>query len=55
MKKILLVMLIVLWPFSVKAIGASSYIVMDQDSKRVLEGSNINKESLIASISKIMT
>ena len=48
-------MLIFLWPFSVGAVGASSYIVMDQDSKRVLEGSNINKESLIASISKIMT
>lgn len=55
MKKIVLIMLIFLWPFSVGAVGASSYIVMDQDSKRVLEGSNINKESLIASISKIMT
>lgn len=55
MKKFVLTMLIFLWPFSVGAVGASSYIVMDQDSKRVLEGSNINKESLIASISKIMT
>lgn len=55
MKKVVLIMLIFLWPFSVGAVGASSYIVMDQDSKRVLEGSNINKESLIASISKIMT
>lgn len=55
MKKFVLIMLIFLWPFSVGAVGASSYIVMDQDSKRVLEGSNINKESLIASISKIMT
>lgn len=55
MKKVVLLALIFLWPFSVGAVGASSYIVMDQDSKRVLEGSNINKESLIASISKIMT
>lgn len=55
MKKVVLLVLIFLWPFSVGAVGASSYIVMDQDSKRVLEGSNINKESLIASISKIMT
>ena len=55
MKKVVLLVLIFLWSFSVGAVGASSYIVMDQDSKRVLEGSNINKESLIASISKIMT
>ena len=54
MKKILLVMLIVLWPFSVKAIGASSYIVMDQDSKRVLEGSNINKESFVYYVHSFM-
>lgn len=53
-KKILF-FLFILFPFSVRAISASSYIVMDQDSGRVLEGSNIDKESLIASISKIMT
>ena len=28
---------------------------MDSDNNRVLEGSNINKQSLIASITKIMT
>ena len=28
---------------------------MDSDNNRVLEGNNINKQSLIASITKIMT
>lgn len=42
-------------PFKVNALSASSYIVMDTDNNRVLEGSNINKISLIASITKIMT
>lgn len=54
MKKILF-MLLLLIPFSVYGISASSYIVMDMDSGRVLEGKNIDKESLIASITKIMT
>lgn len=54
MKKLWL-FLFVFIPFSVKAIGASSYIVMDQDSGRVLEGKNTEKVSLIASITKIMT
>ena len=48
-------MLIILFPVKVYSISASSYIVMDQDSGRVLEGSNINNKRLIASISKIMT
>lgn len=42
-------------PINVHAISASSYIVMDTDNNRVYEGSNIHKESLIASITKIMT
>ena len=42
-------------PIKVNAISASAYIVMDSDNNRVLEGANINKESLIASITKIMT
>lgn len=54
MKKILL-LLFVFIPFSVKAIGASSYIVMDQDSGRVLEVKNKEKISLIASTTKILT
>lgn len=54
MKKVI-VLFILLIPIRVFAILASSYIVMDSDNNRVLEGSNINKESLIASITKIMT
>lgn len=54
MKKLLLFIFLIV-PFSVKAISASSYIVMDMDSGRVLEGNNIDKERLIASITKIMT
>ena len=54
MKKIIL-LIIILIPFNVFGISASSYIVMDSDNNRVLEGSNINKQSLIASITKIMT
>lgn len=48
-------MLLIIIPLKVNAISASSYIVMDTDNNRVLEGSNINKRSLIASITKIMT
>ncbi len=54
MKKLLLFILILL-PINVYGISASSYIVMDQDSGRVLEGDNIENERLIASITKIMT
>ena len=54
MKKII-VLIIILIPFNVFGISATSYIVMDSDNNRVLEGSNINKQSLIASITKIMT
>lgn len=54
MKK-LLYLIILMFPFCVQAISANSYIVMDMDSGRVLEGSNIEKESLIASTTKILT
>mgnify|MGYP003182934880 FL=1 len=54
MKK-LLILVFVLIPWRVYAIGASSYIVMDASSNRVLEGSNIGEERLIASTTKIMT
>ena len=53
MKKIILLLLLI--PFNVRALSASSYIVMDMDSSRVLEGSNIDKVSLIASTTKILT
>lgn len=51
----LLYLFLMLCPFYVMAISASSYIVMDMDSGRILEGSNIEKESLIASTTKILT
>ncbi len=54
MKKIVL-FLILFIPFKINALSASSYIVMDANSKRVLEGSNINSKKLIASTTKIMT
>jgi len=53
--KKLLILVFVLIPWRVYAIGASSYIVMDASSNRVLEGSNIKDERLIASTTKIMT
>ena len=55
MKKILILILILFIPIRVNALNASDYIVMDSDNNRVLEGNNINRESLIASITKIMT
>lgn len=48
-------MLFLLCPFKVSAISADAYIVMDMETKRVLGGRNIEKEKLIASITKIMT
>ena len=42
-------------PIKIKAISANAYIVMDMDSGRVLEGKSIDKESLIASTTKILT
>ena len=54
MKKILLLILLLL-PIKVQAISASSSIVMDLDSGRILHANNIDDERLIASITKIMT
>ncbi len=51
---ILMLMLIII-PFKVSAISASSAIVMDLDNGRVLYGYNENNSRLIASISKILT
>lgn len=55
MKRIVIILILIIFPLRVGAISASSYIVMDTDNNRVLEGNNINKESLIASITKILT
>ncbi len=54
MKK-LIFLIFLCCPFFVYGISASSYIVMDMDSGRVLEGSNTDKVSLIASTTKILT
>lgn len=56
MKKILLLLILfLLMPFKVHGISASSAIVMDLNSGRVLYKNNINDEKLIASTTKIMT
>ena len=54
-KKIITLLLLILIPISVHAISAESYVVIDANSNRVLYGNNYNHESLIASITKIMT
>lgn len=54
MKRIL-VLFIVLMPINVFAISASSAIVMDQNSNRILYSNNISERKLIASTTKIMT
>lgn len=54
MKKIFLILLIFI-PIKIYALSASSYVVMDYDSARVIEGSNIDNKKLIASTTKIMT
>ena len=54
MKKVL-IFLILLFPIKVYSLSASSYVVMDFDSGRVLDGKNINDKKLIASTTKIMT
>lgn len=55
MKKIIIVVLLLIFPMSVSALSAECAIVMDQDSKRVLYSKNLEKEKLIASTTKIMT
>ena len=55
MKKFLLLLLLI--PFTINAYGtsATSAILMDTDSGRIIYGSNINNVRSVASISKIMT
>ncbi len=57
MKKILLIMIIFLFPVSIKAIStsATSAILMDMDSGRILYAKDIHNARSVASISKIMT
>ena len=56
MKKILFIILVII-PIKVCAIdtSASSAIMMDTDTKRILYSKNINEQRSVASISKIMT
>lgn len=56
MKKVIVILLILI-PFKVRAFGSSakSAILMDMDSKRILYGKDINYTQSVASISKIMT
>jgi len=51
------IFIIILFYFSFinNVYSSSSYIVMDASSNRIIEGSNIHKEKLIASTTKIMT
>jgi len=53
--KFILLLVLILLPLKVDAISASSYIIMDMDNNRILQGSNIHGEHLTASIAKIMT
>lgn len=59
MKKIIITIIIILIiiPHSVKASTqtASSYVLIDYETGRILSSKNENKQSLVASISKIMT
>lgn len=57
MKKIIAVIFLLCIPFSVKAIGtsATSAILMDQDSGRILYAEDIHNVRSVASISKVMT
>lgn len=55
MLKKFIVFLLFIIPIKVQAISASSAIVMDQNSNRILYSSNISEKKLIASTTKIMT
>lgn len=57
MKKILIFILLLLFPINVLSIetSANSAILMDMDTKRILYSKNINEVRSVASISKIMT
>ena len=55
MKKLILVLALIVLPIKVSAITASSAIVMDLNSNRILYENNIHEQRLIASITKIMT
>ena len=53
--KLIFLLLLLAIPIKIYALSAASYVVMDANSNRVLEGSKIDEQRLIASITKIMT
>lgn len=55
MKKLVICLIILLIPNKVVAISASSAIVIDQNSNRILYKNNISEQMLIASTTKIMS
>lgn len=55
MKKIITVILLFIIFIPKVNASPSSYIVMDMDNQRIIEGNNIHQRRLIASITKIMT
>jgi D-alanyl-D-alanine carboxypeptidase len=54
MKKIFILLILFLMPLNINA-SSEYYVVMDADSGRVLDSSNMNTRMLIASTTKIMT
>ena len=55
MKKIIVMVVFLLFPVVVNAYSARNIIAMDMDTNRVLYGERIHDQHLIASITKIMT
>lgn len=57
MKKVLICLILLLIPSNIKAVttNATSSILMDMDSKRIMYSKNIHEIRSVASISKIMT
>ena len=57
MKKLILIIVVLMLPIRVIALGdsASANVLMDMDSGRILYSKNMNDKRLIASITKIMT
>ena len=55
LKKILFLLTLLIIPFKISALSASSAILIDQDSGRVLFAQNAYEKKLIASTTKIMT
>ena len=55
MKKIYFLLILFIIPIKINALSAKSYVLMEEDTKRVLASKNMNEKRLIASTTKIMT